>query len=45
LAKQQEQRVLEIGRTLPIKDLDRLARPRIYAPGPDEARNHLNNGF
>lgn len=37
LAKQYEQRVLEIGKTLPIDELYRRARPRLVAPGPEAA--------
>lgn len=37
LARNQEQKVLEIGQTRPIQDLYERARPRIYAPRPDAA--------
>jgi len=36
IAKQYEQKTLEIGKTLPIEDLYKRARPRLVAPGPDE---------
>ena len=36
IAKQYEQKTLEIGKTLPIEDLYKRARPKLVAPGPDE---------
>jgi len=35
LAKETEQRVLEEGEKIPIKELYKIARPRLIAPGPD----------
>jgi len=36
MAKQYEQKTLEISKTFPIKDLYKCARPRLVAPGLDE---------
>ena len=35
LAKQHEEKTLEAGRTIPIDDLYKRARPRMVAPGPE----------
>jgi hypothetical protein len=35
IAKQYEERVLEKGKSMPIDDLYKLARPRMVAPGPE----------
>jgi len=37
MAKDYEQKVLEVGRKLPIDELFETATPRIVAPGPDLA--------
>ena len=37
IAKQYENKTLEKGKTIPIDDLYKRARPRITAPGPEES--------